>query len=118
MDSVVAPKYTENFKAQMVRRLVGPNSISATQLAGEVGVSQSSLSKWLQRAGTLRVMTTNGSDGDSDGNSQEPRRPQDWPASDRLAVVLEARNVSEADLGALLRRKGLHEADLNEWRRI
>ena len=113
----VVAKYSPRFKAQMVRRMVGPNSASATQLAHEVGVSQSSLSNWLKRAAKLPTMPSR-TDEDSGGGSSAQRRPQDWPPSERLAVVLEARTVSESDLGAFLRRKGLHEADLNEWRRV
>ena len=45
-----------------------------------------------------------------------PRRPEDWTAEERLQIVLEAAKVSEADLGAFLRSKGLHEAVLTEWR--
>jgi transposase-like protein len=31
-------------------------------------------------------------------------------------VVIEAASIAEAELGAFLRRKGLHEAQLQEWR--
>lgn len=112
-------KYSEKFKEKMVRRLIGPNAISASQLAQEVGVSQPTLSQWLRRPARLRAMTS-GNDGEQrNGSAPElPRRPQDWPPAERLAVVLEARTVAEAHLGGFLRRKGLHEADLNEWRRV
>ena len=45
-----------------------------------------------------------------------PRRPEDWTAEERLQIVMEAAKVSEADLGAFLRSRGLHEAVLSEWR--
>ena len=44
------------------------------------------------------------------------KRPQDWTAEEKLAVVIEAAAVSDEDLGGFLRRKGLHGAQLNEWR--
>lgn len=49
---------------------------------------------------------------------RQPRRPQDWPAAERFGAVLEASALGEAELGAFLRRKGLHEVDLAEWRRV
>jgi hypothetical protein len=33
-----------------------------------------------------------------------------------MRLVLEASRLSEAELGAFLRREGLHEAELDEWR--
>jgi len=44
------------------------------------------------------------------------KRPQDWTAEEKWALVLEAAAVPQAELGAFLRRKGLHEAQLVEWR--
>ena len=46
------------------------------------------------------------------------RRPRDWPAEEKLHAVIEAESLSIEDLGAFLRRKGLHEAHLQEWRTI
>ncbi|MFN0245298.1 MAG: hypothetical protein ACKV2T_00225, partial [Kofleriaceae bacterium] len=37
-------------------------------------------------------------------------------AEEKVALVLEAAAVPEAELGAFLRRKGVHEAQLAEWR--
>lgn len=44
------------------------------------------------------------------------KRPKDWSAQEKLQVVIEAAGVPEEELGAFLRRKGLHEAQLEEWR--
>ncbi len=42
------------------------------------------------------------------------QRPADWTPEEKFNLVLEAACVSEAELGALLRRKGIHEAHLRE----
>jgi len=44
------------------------------------------------------------------------RRPEDWSAEERLRVVMEASQLKDEELGAFLRREGLHEATLLEWR--
>lgn len=44
-------------------------------------------------------------------------RPEDLPAAEKLRLVREAAQLSEEELGAFLRRHGLHEAELEEWRR-
>ena len=37
-------------------------------------------------------------------------------AEDKLRIVLEASALSDEELGAFLRREGIHEAQLEEWR--
>jgi transposase-like protein len=45
-------------------------------------------------------------------------RPQDWTAEEKLAVVIEAAALSDEELGGFLRRRGIHEAQLKEWRQM
>lgn len=106
--------YSEGFRNRMVERLTGPHAMSATALAAETGVAQSTLSKWLKRAATVpSEMSRRDKKKDT---PTTPKRPQDWTAEEKVALVLEAAAVPEAELGAFLRRKGLHEAQLAEWR--
>jgi transposase-like protein len=44
------------------------------------------------------------------------KRPQDWSAEEKLAAVLEAASLSEDELGVFLRSRGLHDAQLQQWR--
>lgn len=46
------------------------------------------------------------------------RRPADWSPVEKFNLVLEASSIADADLGAFLRRKGIHEAHLNEGRQM
>jgi transposase-like protein len=95
----------------MVKKLVGPGRRTATALAKETGIPQSTLSRWLRAAGSVGSMSEDNND---QGTTQ--RRPQDWSAEEKLEAVTEAVGLSEEELGAFLRRKGLHEAQLDEWR--
>jgi len=106
--------YSDGFKAQMVRRLATPGGPSATALAEEVGIAQQTLSRWLRRAGTLGA----GSPAPLTpaGTTMTAKRPQDWSAEEKLAAVIEAASVAEAELGAFLRTRGLHQAQLQTWR--
>lgn len=51
--------------------------------------------------------------------SEKPKRPtkKKWTGAEKLRIVLEASALTGSELGALLRREGLHEAELSEWRR-
>lgn len=102
----------------MVQRMLGPRAVSAMALAAEVGVSQSTLSKWLRMArGTIEPMSKRSSRSSSPRpSSATPRRADDWSAEERLRVLSETQSLSDAELGAYLRREGLHEATLQAWR--
>lgn len=111
----VVALYSEGFKKRMVKKLTGPHAKTATALSGEVGVSQPTLSRWVREAGTVvRAMSP-----PDDGQEVPPtatKRPQDWTAEEKWALVTEAATVPDAEFGAFLRRKGVHEAQLVEWR--
>ena len=100
----------------MLDRLMGPKAISATQLAKEVNIGQSTLSKWLSKSKAITVrgsMSVKKSTPENDG-----KRPQDWSVEEKIRVVLEAAALPETELGAFLRTKGLHQTDLAEWRSV
>lgn len=101
--------YSVKFRERMVRKMVGPFGKSASALSKEVGISQSTLSRWL-RVSVPTVV--------EDGNGDQEKTP---PGRERLPLekvelVIEASKLEGADLGAFLRRNGLHQADLEEMR--
>lgn len=109
--------YSERFKSRMIQRLTGPNALSATALSREVGVPQPTLSQWLRRARRLPSMRR---DPDTNATSPEPspKSPRSWSAEEKYRIVMEASSVADADLGEFLRKRGLHAAQLEEWRTV
>ncbi len=103
-------RYSDGFKARMVERMTGPRRISARALSKDVGVPQPTLSLWLRAAGTVSAVN------DDETKKHRARRPEDWTPLEKLAAVVEATGVSDADLGAWLRRRGLMEEHLRQWR--
>ena len=93
--------YTEAFKAKMVRKMLPPNAMSANALAAECGLYQGTLSRWLHEARTRGVM-------------DKPAKK--WTPAEKLRVVVEAGKVTDAELGEFLRREGVHDPQLKEWR--
>ena len=106
-------EYSEKFKSKMVQRMLAPNAVSATALAGEVGVCQATLSRWLREASTLPGMAKRR--GNSGGAGAKKKRPQDLSVQDKLRLVVEAGALSEEELGEFLRRNGIHQAQLEQW---
>ena len=105
--------YSNGFKARMVKRLVGRERISASTLSQEVGVSQPTLSRWVREARTVPSMS--GSEGKSKKDAKSPRQ---WSSQEKLQVVVEAAQLTDEDLGEFLRSRGLHVAQLEEWRQL
>lgn len=109
--------FSAGFKARMVQRMAGPEAISATALSREVGVSQNSLSRWLREASvptpTVPPMAKKKK---SQRSTSRKGSHRGRTAEEKLRIVLEASALSDEDLGAFLRREGLHEAQLEEWR--
>lgn len=100
-------QYPMAFKAEMVRKMIGPNPRPVRELAGETGVHQTTLSQWKREAGKLDVMPK---------QTKRKKRPVDKSPSEKLELVLEASVLSNEELGEFLRRQGIHEADLKRWR--
>ena len=95
-------RYSAAFKNRVLQKMLAPNAPSAYVLARELGVSQVTLLRWRARARTLPAMT------DSE--------PKQWSLQEKLRVVVAASQLSDKELGAFLRREGLHEEQLEEWR--
>ncbi len=102
-------EYSEAFKANMVRKMMLPGGPTATALAATTGICQPTLSRWLRDAREKGV---------SESKSVPPpaRRPSEWKPADKLRVLAEVEGLEGEELGVVLRREGLHEADLAEWR--
>ena len=102
-------EYTETFKTRMVARLLRPGAPTPYGLAQEVDVPYQTLTRWL-KAATLEDM--------SKKTTSKPKPARSLSAAEKLALVHEADQLDAAELGAFLRRKGLHEADLKQWREL
>ena len=102
--------YSQSFKENMVRRMTGRDRITATALAEEVGVAQSSLSRWLKEARNLDGMKKRNTD------PNQAKSTREWSEEEKLRVIVEATGLSDEELGAFLRREGLHDSQLRQWR--
>ena len=87
----------------MVEKMTGPGACAATSLAGETGVSQQTLSRWLKTA-KVRAVTK---DNPPKGSASRKRS-----ATEKLRIYTASSVLKDDELGEFLRREGLHEAEL------
>ena len=111
-------QYSDMFKNAMIQKMTGPGAISASALSKQVDVPQSTLSKWLRMAGvdSSYGFPNNAHEYTKMAKIKGPKRPNDWSAEDKLKVVMEAAALDDEQLGAFLRKKGLHQTHLEQWR--
>ena len=102
-------EYSEAFKANMVKKMMLPGGPTATALSTKTGISQPTLSRWLRDAREKGMS-------DAKPPARPVRRPSDWKPADKLRLLAETEGLEGEELGTILRREGLHEADLAEWR--
>lgn len=109
-------QYTEVMKARMIKRMTGPRAVTATAVAEETGIPQPTLSRWLRGAGTVCPVSKDRPKANGSTNAS-PKRAQDWTPQQKVQAVMEAAALSDEELGAYLRRNGLHREQLEQWRK-
>ena len=93
------------FKQKMVQRLTGNNAVSASRLARETGVRQQNLSRWLEEARSLPIMT------------DKPKPVvREWTVEQKARVLAEASHLDGEALTAYLEREGVKLAEYEQWR--
>jgi transposase-like protein len=106
------------FKDTMIKKMTGPDAISASALSRQVDVPQPTLSKWLRVGGIDLAYDFSNQVNEYTKMTKKDnhRRPNDWSAEEKLKVVIESTAFDEEQLGAFLRNKGLHKTHLEQWR--
>jgi len=101
----------------MVQQLSMPGAKSAHVLSAEVGIPQGTLSRWLRE--TRRMGTTDKATIPTNWGQEKAmsKRPEDWTFEEKIRVVMEAANLQGEALGSFLRKEGLHESQLLQWRK-
>jgi transposase len=92
------------FKQKMVQRLTGKNAVSALQLARQTGVTQQSLSRWLQEARSLPLM------------ADQPKPARTWTVEQKVRVLAHACRLDGEALTVYLESVGVKLADYEQWR--
>jgi len=91
---------------------VQDSDVSIAQIAQKAGIPTPTLYYWMKQAKIA--------DMSSRGNKKKrgrPRKSSRWSAEEQLRFLTEASVLSDEELGAFLRKEGLHEVDLQNMRK-
>jgi len=99
------PYYHEEFKEQIIRRLMAPNAQSVAEVSRESGVSEQSLYNWRNQYRR-------------EGNAvpSDPSNPEKWSGANKLATVIETASLNEEQLSEYCRKKGLYPEQIARWK--
>lgn len=99
------PRYSEEFKEQVVRKMMAPNAMSVAQVSRDAGVSEATLYNWRDRfRNTGKAVPA------------DPSNPENWSGENKLSVVIETAGLNEQELAEYCRRKGLYVEQIARWR--
>jgi len=99
------PHYSEEFKEQVVCKMMPPNAMSVAQVSRDTGVSEQTLYNWRNRFRN-----------EGKAVPADPSNPDNWSGKNKLAVVIETASLNEEALAEYCRRKGLYVEQVARWR--
>jgi len=99
------PTYSTEFKDNVVRKMMPPNSQSVEQVGQELGLSRSTLYAWKQqyRAKGHLVPAT-------------PSNPDQWDTKSKLAAIIQTALMNEAERSEYCREHGLYPEQIDSWK--
>ena len=95
--------FSPAFKTKAVTRLIGKDAISARQLGQEIGVPQTTLSRWLEEARSLPRVPP-------------PKKPNTSTVDEKIKILAGAATLSGEQLSAFLEQHGVRLAEFEQWR--
>jgi len=88
----------------MVTKLLSPGGPSFTVLSEETGVHHTSLRQWVKEHANGKPMT------------KKSKTSNKFTPEEKFQILLETASMKDQALGDYLRKKGLHSAQLEEWK--
>jgi transposase-like protein len=98
-------KYSKEFKDNIIKQMLPPNSKLVRVLSKETGVSEQTLYKW------KREMKASGQATPSGNSSTEL-----WSSEDKFLIVLETARLNEAELAEYCRKRGIYVEQVKAWK--
>ena len=99
------PRYSAERKDAVLKKLLPPHNRSVASVATEEGISEAALYNWLKQCREKGVPVPSYTQGDNE-----------WLPDAKLAVVIETAPMSETELGAYCREKGLYPEQIQQWK--
>jgi len=100
-------RYSEEFKASIIAKLLPPHNVSVPDMVKETGVPKDTLYTWRNQYRNKQVNAV--------ANSNHPPVAS-LNNEEKLAIVIESASLTEVELGEYCRRKGLYPEQIAGWK--
>ena len=98
-------QYTKEFKNSIIRRMMPPSNESVNKIARETGLAEATLYKWKKEARSKGFAVPGGE-----------TECEKWSTQDKFLIVVETATMSETEIAAYCRQKGLFVEQVQAWR--
>lgn len=99
------PRYPEDRKEAMLKKMMPPQSLSISRLSEESGISAATLYNWKHQAKSQGYLMPN-----------RRKSSEHWSSEDKFTVVLETAHLNEEERSRYCREKGLYVEQVESWR--
>lgn len=99
-------KYSQEVREAVTRKALSRQE-SQEAIAEEFGIAVTTVQNWLRQYRRSEVTEV----------VKGERRPEDWAVEERLSALIDSGALSDDELGAWCRGRGLHTHHLERWRR-
>jgi len=100
--------YSHEFKEEVIKKALS-NTRGLKGLAKEIGIPYPTLYSWIR---TKKMKA----DDEIKGQNRRSVRPQNWSAEAKLQAIIETASMTQEEIGAYCRQKGLYSHYLQEWK--
>jgi len=98
-------RYSEEFKSEVVRKMMPPNARRISDISRETGVSAPTLYAWRNTYRDKGIAVP-----------ADPSNPEQWDGAAKLSVVLETEPLNARELSEYCREKGLYAEQIARWK--
>lgn len=98
-------QYSEEFKTNIIAKMLPPNNMGVPELARETGIPKDTLYTW-----RIKHLKSN-----ADATAKQVP-PGSLSSEEKFAVVIETASLNELELSEYGRRKGLYPQQISTWR--
>ena len=97
-------RYSNEFKEQIVRKMMPPSSQSVAQISRETAISSPTLYAWRNQYRSRGYVVP-----------ATPKDPEGWDWKAKAAAVIATQSMNEAEKSAYCREKGIYPEQLDAW---
>ncbi len=105
-------KYTEEYKATIVRRMMPFGRESVIEISQETGVTTNTLYTWRKQSRAKGVVMPGKKEKEKE---KKEEKKESWSSERKFEVVVQTYTMNEAEISEYCRKRGLYPEQIARW---